>query len=266
MTTSYSPKFWQKSLNVMLEKSPGNCDMAKLWIVHLFEGNFNFNNKWLGKMMIAQVEAKELLAHKQYGSQKAKDAITQCFNKHLWYNYICFQHQLAALCSNDAKSCYDQIVLLAMALCLCRWGAFFAMVLSMTTTLQAMTHHVQTAFGDLYTGASCQHWDKPVAGIGQGNGMGPQIWVAICTPLFELLHAEGFVSTICCAISWQTMTLASFAFVDNMDLYISGQPTASDTATLMQKLVSQWEGLLTATGGAIVPEKCFWYLMEFEYA
>jgi len=62
------------------------------------------------------------------------------------------------------------------------------------------------------------------------------------------------------------MTLAGFAFVDDTDLCISGQPTTSDTATLMQKLVPQWEGLLMATGGALVPEKGFWYLMEFEYA
>jgi len=62
------------------------------------------------------------------------------------------------------------------------------------------------------------------------------------------------------------MTLAGFDFVDDMDLCISSQSTATDMATMMQKLVTQWEGLLTATGGALVPEKCFWYLLEFEYA
>jgi len=28
---------------------------------------------------------------------------------------------------------------------------------------------------------------------------------------------------------------------------------------------SNWEGLLRATGGALVPEKCFWYLVVFEH-
>jgi len=55
---------------MMLEKSPGNCDVSKLCIIHLFEGDFNFNNKWLGKMTIAQAELHDLLAHKQYGSWK----------------------------------------------------------------------------------------------------------------------------------------------------------------------------------------------------
>jgi len=42
----------------MLEMSLGNCDVSKLQIIHLFKGDFNFNNKWLGKTTIAQAEAK----------------------------------------------------------------------------------------------------------------------------------------------------------------------------------------------------------------
>jgi len=32
----------------------------------------------------------------------------------------------------------------------------------------------------------------------------------------------------------------------------------------MQWAVTHWEGLLRATGGTSVPEKCFWYLVDFE--
>jgi len=32
----------------------------------------------------------------------------------------------------------------------------------------------------------------------------------------------------------------------------------------MQGSVLNWEGLLRATGGALVPNKCFWYLLDFE--
>jgi len=32
----------------------------------------------------------------------------------------------------------------------------------------------------------------------------------------------------------------------------------------MQGLVTSWEGLLRATGGALVPDKYFWYLIDFE--
>jgi len=109
----------EKSLNVMLEKSLGNCNVAKLQIIHLFEGNFNYNNKWLGHTSIKQVETHTLLAQEQYGSRTAKASITQCLNKRLWYDHVCFRQEPATLCSNNAKHCYDHIMLLAAALCLC---------------------------------------------------------------------------------------------------------------------------------------------------
>jgi len=34
----------------------------------------------------------------------------------------------------------------------------------------------------------------------------------------------------------------------------------------MQQAVTHWEGLLRATGRVLVPEKCFWYLIDFEYS
>jgi len=68
---------------------------------------------------MSQAEQLELIANEQYGSWKYKDAITQCLNICLWYDYIRFHHKPAALFSNNAKSCYDWIVLLIVVLCLC---------------------------------------------------------------------------------------------------------------------------------------------------
>jgi len=125
-------------------------------------------------------------------------------------------------------------------------------------TLQAMTHHVRMALRDSKMNVSQKQWDNPVAGIAQGNLAGPQIWAAVTTLLFELMHADGFVSTICCMISQYTKALTRFAFVDNTYLCISGiSLLPPSTMALMQQLVTQWEG-------ALVPKKNFWYLYEFE--
>jgi len=82
-----SLKWWQRSSNVMLAKPLRNCNISKLWIIHLFKGNFNFNNTWLGKMAIMKTELQQLLAHKQYGIWKSMALINQCLNnKQLWYD------------------------------------------------------------------------------------------------------------------------------------------------------------------------------------
>jgi len=57
----------------------------------------------LGKAF-AQAEKQGLIAQELFGIRKAKGTVTQCLNKHLWYDYVCFYCKPAALCSNDAKN------------------------------------------------------------------------------------------------------------------------------------------------------------------
>ncbi len=121
----------EKGTEYQLEKSPGNFNVEKLRIILLFEADFNANNKWLGQAVMLNAEQYNMMAPEQYGSRKQKSAIAQCLNKLLFYDYIRFRRQSTALCSNDAKSCYDRIVLLIAALCLCRLGASTTSVTSM---------------------------------------------------------------------------------------------------------------------------------------
>jgi len=88
-------------------------------------------------------EAKlaKLMANEQYGSHHFKDVITQCLNKRLWYDFVHLRWKPAALFLNNAKSCYDHIVLLIAALCMCQLGASKPSVLSMLDTIQGMQHH-----------------------------------------------------------------------------------------------------------------------------
>jgi len=146
--TGFSYQCWQTGLNIMIEKTTGDFNVEKLRIILLFEADFNSNNKWIGWAVMYQAEKNLLLADEQYGSRKFKSAIHQCLNKCLLYDLIRFRRQLAALCSNDAKSCYDCITLLAAALCLCRLGCPLPAAESMITTIHEMQHHVQTTYGD----------------------------------------------------------------------------------------------------------------------
>ncbi len=84
------------------------------------------------------------------------------------------------------------------------------------------------------------------AGIGQGNGVGPQIWAAVSTPLFAIMRADGFVgfvAQIICATSKLSMELAGLAFIDNMDLIINDPSNKVDqVCKKMQQLLSTWHG------------------------
>jgi len=85
----------------------------------------------------------------------------------------------------------------------------------------------------------------------------------VSTPLFQILTQEGFLAHVICAISHRRSSLAGFDFVDNVDLCIT-DPSGDDGHVVeqMQYSSTRWAGLLRATGGALVPEKCFWYFIH----
>ncbi len=172
--------------------------------------------------MMSQADRLELIADKQYSSWKYKDAITQCINKQLWYDYIRFQHEPAALCSNDIQSCYDLIVILVAAFCLCCWGAPKSAVFSMIDTIHGLNHHIRMVYGDSQCSTNCKQWGNPIVGIGQGNSAGLQIWAVVSSPLFDIMCQDQFLTTIHSAMSLHKKDIVGFAFVDNTDLCISG--------------------------------------------
>jgi len=74
-----------------------------------------------------------------------------------------------APCSNDAKSCYDCIVLIVAALCLCQLGALKMAVQSMVSMIHRMQHHVQSMYGDSSISQGQTQRTELITGIGQGN-------------------------------------------------------------------------------------------------
>jgi len=74
----------------------------------------------------------------------------------------------------------------------------------------------------LVISATRQAWQAPIAGIGQGNSAGPQIWAAVSLPMFDIMHSEGFYAHVISVISGQSQKLVGFAFVDDTDLCVHG--------------------------------------------
>jgi len=108
-------------------------------------------------------------------------------------------------------------------------------------------------------------WKMPIASISQGNGAGPPIWAAVSSPMFDIMHQDRFYALLMGEISLQQRRIAGFAFIDDMDLCITHKSDSGlHVIEQMQQAVTNWEDLLRATGGALVPEKCLWYLVDFE--
>ncbi len=126
----------------------------------------------------------------------------------------------------------------------------------MFSTLQLAKHYVRTGYGDsvgFYSGSS---FEKPLHGIGQGNGAGPAIWAVVSSPVLNLMRSAGYDAEFICPISLLKSIFGGYAFVDDTDLVVAKISFWSfdDAALSLQSAMATWERGISATSGAIVPE------------
>jgi hypothetical protein len=237
----------------MIEKKPGTRRLDSLRAILLYEADFNQNNKRLGRKMLFQAEAHDAVAVEQFGSRKNMSASDQSLNKALTFDLWRQFRQRGALCCNDAKACYDQIVHNCASLCTQRVGINPNPITSMFQSIQSLEHHVRTVFGQSKASFK-QPGPIPLQGVGQGNGAGPQIWALVSTPVLNMLRSQGLGASFVSALSRQHTTLVGFAFVDDTDLVTLGHDMSlEEVKSRIQESLIAWEGGIRATGGAIEP-------------
>ena len=265
--TGYSPTLWQRGINCMLEKKKGNFRVDKLRAILVYEAEFNMINKIIGREAMKNAERLNGVAWEQYGCRKEHSAVNQGLNKTLTCDIGRQRKQPFAICSNDAKSCFDRIVHSIASLSLQRVGYPIEPLICVFTTIRHLEHRIRTVYGDSDSGFCGRLWAAPIQGIGQGNGAGPQIWALVSTPVLNMLRAEGYGAFFRTAISGDHVSFVGYSFVDDTDLIVAHPDltTSADVHSAMQGSINAWEGGIRSTGGAIVPEKSFWYLLDFKW-
>jgi hypothetical protein len=262
----FSPAAWQKASDVMIPKKKSSHNVEKLRIIVLFDAMFNMANKRIARDMVKQAQSLGLLPGEAYGGVPGRRATTCSLNKILALDVIRQERRMATLCSNDAKSCYDRIVHTVASICMQRLGVSKESCFTIFHTLQSLQHHVRTAFGERSSGYSAVQ--IPLHGVGQGNGAGPAIWLAITTPLVMMLRKAGFGLKLTTPITQEQNTIACFVYVDDVDsIHCPNSPNMSVTeiAGDMQRMIDTWAGALHATGGMIEASKSYWYLIDFKW-
>ena len=90
----------------------------------------------------------------------------------------------------DLKSCYDRVAHAPVYLAMRSYGMPNGPIQSMFETIQEMKFYTRTVHGvseKTFGGAETGYISKP-NGLGQGNGVGPQIWNAVSSKMFKVLH------------------------------------------------------------------------------
>jgi hypothetical protein len=207
--------------------------------------------------MMLNAEKHRTLAKEQYGSRKRHRAIDLALNKVLTNDLLRQAKRIGAVCSNDAKACYDLIGHAQASLCMQKQGVPQSAVKCLFSTLQ------QATFGDSTLTYGGPAWVKPMHRIGQGNGGGPPIWAVISSTVLDTLRMKGFGFKLISPISMRMVSFVGYSFVDDTDQVQSDGSSPEQTASKLQEAVDCWEGGIKVTGGALGPDKPYWYLVSF---
>jgi hypothetical protein len=187
--TGYCPKRWSDAIDVMIPKKVASKHVKKIRIIVLFHSLFNMLNKRVTKQAMSQAKQLGVIPSEAYAKQGFR-AVNCGLNKVLTADILRQNHTPAALCSNDAKQCYDIIVHSVAKICLQRIWIDKNTCRVMFGSLQQMQHYVKTAYG--ISDTSYGGIEIPLQGVLQGNGAGPAIWLLTSIPIINMLRRQGF--------------------------------------------------------------------------
>lgn len=261
LISAYAPKAWKKGTDSMIPKKANEWRPSKLCLILLMESRFNQNNKIIGRKMMEYGEKKGFLVREQFGSRRDKSAIEHAFNKRLTIDIARQSKTPAVYIANDAKSCYDRILLMVAHLTMRKMPIPETAVVSSIDTIVTMIRTIKTVYGESEgTYETNTLLDEILHGIGQGNGYGPILWAGISSPLLKILRKREFGVSITSPISREEIKMAGYSFVDDTDqIQLQSDDIIWDNVlTNAQESLTLWECLLRTTGGAIEPSKTDW--------
>ena len=264
---------WAQGLSVMLEKIFGCSLITKLRSILLMEGDFNASNKLVfGIGMLEQARKYKMMPEEVF-SERNRLAEDGTLSKNLFYDIVRQLRVPAGLASVDADNCYDRIAHPMASMVFQAFGVPTPAIVSMLTTIQDMRFYLRTGYGDSqdYAGGKISGTKDPIKpqGMCQGNGASPAAWAVTTIPMIRAHRKKGHGAFFIAPISrLKECQLIGGLFVDDTDIIHVDMRTWEDLASAHQCLqvsVDNWGQLLIATGGALKPAKCSYYLISFRW-
>ena len=183
------------------------------------------------------------------------------------YQYARLRKTNFATMDNDAKACYDRIIMLLATIASGHFGIPKAARDLQARTIRKMQFHIKTALGiskDCYTHSE----ETPLHGSGQGSGSSAPIWLFISSIIMDCFEDIASGMTMANMDGTEKITQWIDGFVDDTSIFTNQDSTNDDpttTATTLQQDAVEWNALLAATGGKLELTKCFFYILHWKF-
>jgi hypothetical protein len=264
---------WKQIVSVMIEKKPGVFLLEKLRTIHLFEADYN----WLlglvfGRGMVYNAEEQHHLFDSQWGARPGRSTEQPDLHKTMSYEISRLTRTSLGTLDNDAKACYDRIVMV-LALMLCqKHGVPQSACMMAAIALLTATYSIKTGFG-ISEGTYTSTVSQPTHGPGQGSRLASALWLIVSCMLFATMDTLCHGASFCDPCDTLVHRRTSDGFVDdvthwfNLGLAYSIQHdvSARDIAAGLERDGQSWERLLWTTGGKLELPKCLYYILYYVF-
>jgi hypothetical protein len=251
---------------VILEKIAGVCLVEKLRAIQLYEADYNCYNQFIFGRRAMQTLTDSKNIPEELFSQKGSTVEDAKFNKTLMADLSRQARQPMTVVSADATYCYDSVNHVIMSLVwLALTNGNIPAIVVILICLQTMKFFQRTGFGESKTFFGGEGIRLYMMGLGQGNRAAPPLWIQLSVVLVNVFKQLELGALVVDPIMRESIHSMGTLFMDDTNLYTwkDGLLNPGELWLQTQVELTQWCTLLNATGGALKPEKCFWYMLDY---
>jgi hypothetical protein len=225
-----------------------------------------------GRRMVHGAEKQDHLHEGQWGSRPGRSAHDALLHKLLTYKVARMTRTPLATFDNDAKSCYDRVIMVFVLMLCQQHGVPQSVCMMAAMSLMMAEHSVKTKCG--VSSDTCSSTDdNPTHGPGQGSRMSPALWLIICCLLFEAMSNLCQGAEFCNPCQISSHRRIGDGFVDDVTSFFNFGLAAMllhehgpiELAKGLKTEAQTWERLLCSTGSQLELPKCLCYLMMFDF-
>jgi hypothetical protein len=180
---------WKQVVNSMIEKDPGNPQLHRLRVIHLYESDYNALLGIKIRQVVHNAEDKDFLNPGTYGSRTNRQALDPTLLVVLQFDYASLTRWPEIKFSNDATSCYDWIIPSVSNVIARSMGLHKNIAKIHGSMLESAVYRIKTQLG-LSTGSYSHSNDCPVFGTGQGSCASPPFWLLNCSLYFDIYESK----------------------------------------------------------------------------
>jgi hypothetical protein len=263
--SGWAPSRWGYGLTVLLEKIAGLALVEKLRAILLFEADSNMFNSYIFADRAMEVAREHNLIPTEQYAEKQSEAQDGAWLKRLFGDVSRQSRVPIGIVSADAESCYDRIAHNMTSLVFQAVGVGVSAIAVMLSSIQHMKFHLRSGLGESKDYMTAKP-GKIIQGMCQGNTAAPASWSLISAVLIAVYKSFGHGAHFTTAISGKKHSTAGVWYVDDTDLFtMNSQLITKELWKEVARSTEDWTELLTVTGGSGKGEKCFGYLLDYEW-